>query len=107
MPLIAFFFGVLSRYRTGAVGALLRSRGGSPALEFVLLAPVMMGLLLGSFDVTQLLIAQRRVISAAQEIVEIATELSVQPDQSIALTTTQAYQAESAIYALMPALKSG
>lgn len=87
--------------------ALLRARSGSPAIEFALLAPVMLILLSGSYDITQLLIARQQVISTTQQIVEIATELSIQPDQSTSLTTTQAYQAETAIYALMPGLKSG
>jgi Flp pilus assembly protein TadG len=96
-----------ARRRFGAATALLRCRRGSPAMEFVLVAPVMIILLTGSYDITQLLIARSEVISAAQEIVEIATELSVQPDQSISLTTNQAYQAQTAIFALMPGLKSG
>jgi Flp pilus assembly protein TadG len=76
-------------------------------MEFALLAPVMIILLTGSYDITQLLIAASRVVSTAQQVVEIATELSVHPDRSISLTTTQGYQAETAIYALMPGLKSG
>ena len=91
----------------GAAFRLLRETGGSPAIEFAIVAPVMITLLTGTYDITQILIAQRKVVVAAQEIVEIATELSVQPDQSISLTTTQAYQAQTAIYGVMPALKSG
>jgi Flp pilus assembly protein TadG len=87
--------------------ALLRSRRGSPAIEFALVAPVMIVLLTGSYDITQLLIAQNRILSTAQAIVEIATELSIQPDQSMSLTTNQAFQAESVIYAIIPGLKSG
>lgn len=87
--------------------ALLRDRSGTPALEFALIAPVMFSILAGTYDVTQILIAMRQVTSAAQEIVQIATEQAVQPDQTISLTTQQAYQAQTAIYALMPRLKSG
>jgi Flp pilus assembly protein TadG len=86
---------------------IFRSRAGSPAIEFALLAPVMIFLLTGTYDVIQLLIAQRRIVSTAQQIVEIATELSIQPDQSLSLTTAQVYQAETAIYAMIPGLKSG
>lgn len=89
------------------IRALPRDRAGSPAIEFALLAPVMLVMLTGSYDLTQVLIAMRRVTSAAQEIVQIATELSVQPDQTTSLTVTQDYQAQSAIYALIPGLKSG
>ena len=76
-------------------------------MEFALIAPVMFILLTGSYDITQLLIARQQVISTAQQIVEIATELSIQPNQTTSLTINQAYQAETAIYALMPRLKSG
>ena len=76
-------------------------------MEFALIAPVMFILLTGSYDITQLLIARQQVISTAQQIVEIATELSIQPDQTTSLTINQAYQAETAIYAIMPRLKSG
>ncbi len=76
-------------------------------MEFALISPVMFILLTGSYDLTQLLIARQQVVSTAQQIVEIATELSIQPDQTISLTINQAYQAETAIYALMPRLKSG
>ncbi len=87
--------------------ALLRDRSGSPAIEFALVAPVMFGILAGSYDVTQILIAMRRVTSTAQEIVQIATELAVQPDQSNALTVDQAKQAMTVIYAIIPGLKTG
>lgn len=87
--------------------ALLRDRSGSPAIEFALVAPVMFGILAGSYDITQILIAMRRATSTAQEIAQIATELAVQPDQSNALTVNQAKQAMTAIYAMIPGLKTG
>jgi Flp pilus assembly protein TadG len=96
-----------ARRKKTSIADLLRCRAGSPGIEFALVAPVMFILLSGAYDITQLLIAQRRVIVTAQEIVEIATELSIQPNQTMSLTTTQAYQAETAIYALIPGLKSG
>lgn len=97
---------LVSMLKHGSKG-LLQSQSGSPALEFALLAPVMLTLLMGSYDITQLLIAQHQVVATAQEIVEIATELAIQPDQTMSLTTNQAYQAQTAIYAQMPSLKSG
>ena len=87
--------------------ALLRDRSGTPAIEFALLAPVMFILLTGSYDITQVLIAMRQVTSTAQQIVQIATQQSVQPDQTTALTVQQGYQAQSAIYAMIPGLRSG
>ncbi len=86
--------------------ALLRDRSGSPGIEFALVAPVMFTLLAGSYDITQIFIAMRQVTSTAQEIVQIATEQAVQPDQSNALTVQQANQAMSVIYATIPGLKS-
>lgn len=93
--------------RLRRVAVLLSDRSGSPAIEFALIAPVMFTLLAGSYDVTQVFIAMRRVTSTAQEIVQIATEQAVQPDQSNALTVQQAYQAMTAIYAMIPRLRSG
>lgn len=72
-----------------------------------MVAPVMFSILAGTYDITQIFIAMRQVISTAQEIVQIATEQAVQPDQTISLTPQQAYQAQTAIYAIMPRLKSG
>ena len=87
--------------------ALLRDRSGTPAIEFALLAPVMFTMLAGSYDITQIFIAMRAVTGTAQAIVQIATEQSVQPDQSNSLTVREAYQAMTAIYAMIPGLKSG
>lgn len=87
--------------------ALRLDRSGTPALEFALIAPVMFSILAGTYDVTQIFIAMRQVTSATQEIVQIATEQAVQPDQTISLTPQQAYQAQTAIYAMIPRLKSG
>lgn len=89
------------------VPAMLHDRSGMPAIEFALIAPVMFTMLAGSYDVTQILIAMRQATSAAQEVVQIATEQAVQPDQSNALTVQQAYQAMTVIYAMIPRLKSG
>jgi Flp pilus assembly protein TadG len=99
--------GPAARRRKMTAVDLLRCRAGSPGIEFAIVAPVMFILLTGAYDVTQLLIAQRRVIVTAQEIVEIATELSIQPNQNMTLTPTQAYQAQTAIFALIPGLKNG
>lgn len=87
--------------------ALLRDRSGTPAIEFALIAPVMFTILAGSYDVTQIFIAMRQVTSTAQEVVQIGTEQAVQPDQSNALTVAQAKQAMTAIYAMIPRLRSG
>ena len=86
---------------------LLRDRSGSPGIEFALVAPPMFAMLTGTYDLTQYLIAMRRATSTVQEIVQIATELAVQPDQTNALTVSQAKQAMTAIYAMFPGLNTG
>ncbi len=100
-------FGKLVRGGCRLIPALLRDQSGSPGIEFALVAPLMFTLLAGSYDATQIFIAMRRVTSTAQEVVQIATEQAVQPDQSNALTVDQAKQAMTAIYAIIPGLKSG
>jgi Flp pilus assembly protein TadG len=87
---------------------LLRlGRGGNAAMEFALLLPIMVALLLGVVDASDALIAYRRVTVAAEEAALIATELSVQSDGSASLTTTQLYQAATAIFGVMPGLEAG
>ena len=93
--------------RKAPAAALLRDRRGSPALEFALVAPLMITLVMGGYDIATIVLTSRRLISAAQSAVEIGTELSVQPDQSTSLTPAQAYTASSAIYAYLPALATG
>jgi Flp pilus assembly protein TadG len=85
---------------------LRKDRLGGPALEFAIVAPVMVMLLLGGLDASDALLTWRRVATAAREIAIIATEMSVQPDLTTVLTPAQAYQASTAIYALFPQLKS-
>lgn len=105
-----WFRGVAARLIHGEgclMPTLVADQSGSPAIEFALVAPVMFTLLAGSYDVTQIFIAMRQVTSTAQKIVQIATEQAVQPDQSNALTVQQAHQAMTAIYAMMPKLRSG
>ncbi len=92
--------------RVRARQGLGRDRRGSPALEFAIILPVMVTMLMGVFDASQALIAMRQVTTASQEIAEIATELSVQPDGSTSLTPTQAYQSSTAVFAIMPQLKA-
>lgn len=91
--------GVLARFRMG--------RRASAGLEFAIIAPVMGTMVVGVFDITRAMIAYRQVTNVAQSVTEIATEMSVQADQTTSLTTTQARTAMTAIYALIPGLKSG
>ena len=86
--------------------ALRRDRRGSPALEFALILPFMVTLLVGLYDASAALVAMRQVTTASQQVAEIATELGVQPNQTSSLTPTQAYQASTAAFAIMPALRA-
>jgi Flp pilus assembly protein TadG len=96
----------MARRRDSVPHLLVQDRAGSSAIEFALLAPIMIMLLNGCYDVTQLLITLRQVTSTARQVVQIATQQSVQPDQTNELSVQQAYQAQSAIFAMIPRLRS-
>jgi hypothetical protein len=82
-----------------------RATAGVVALEFALMAPMMVLLLIGTFDVSNAIIASSRLTAAAQQIVEIATATASQANLN-QLTETQAYQATTAPFALLPTLLS-
>ncbi len=94
--------GVRQRLRDG--------RRGTAAVEFALLFPVMVALMFGMTDACLGLVNYRRVTVAAEETALIATELSVQPDNTLQLTPTTSpsslYVAATAIFGVIPGLKS-
>jgi Flp pilus assembly protein TadG len=75
-------------------------------VEFAVISPVMMSIVIGAMDTTQAIVMQRRTIEVAQQVGEIATLLAVQPNQTTSLTPAQAQQAESVIFAILPQLRS-
>jgi Flp pilus assembly protein TadG len=84
--------------------AVMRDRRGVAALEFALLAPVLVVIALSLYDVTNAVITWWQLSSAADAIARIATSFAAQPDNTNVITTTQARTASTAVYAAVPAL---
>jgi Flp pilus assembly protein TadG len=106
--------GLPRRFPTRPVG-LLRDARGLVAIEFALVFPAMLVMLMGMYDASAGMIAYRRVTDAAETAAVMATELSVQLSNNgttcfsapcTSLTPAQAKQASSAIYGMMPNLYS-
>ncbi len=84
---------------------LLRSRDGLAALEFALIAPILVAMVAGLYDLTTAFIAWRRVTAAAMSIAEIATgEAASAVNGANILNQTQAAAAASAVYPYLPSL---
>ena len=86
---------------------ILQERRGVVALEFALVAPVLILFSIGVFDLTRALIVREQVWNAVRSIASSASSLAVQPDQSTSLTVAQVQQALSGIFAAIPWLRSG
>jgi Flp pilus assembly protein TadG len=87
---------------------LLASRApGVAALEFAIIAPVMVLMVIGVFDITKLMILKQEVYNTAHTVPLSASILAVQTDKTTSLTPTQASQTMSAIFAEMPGVRSG
>jgi Flp pilus assembly protein TadG len=83
---------------------LLRSRGGLAAMEFALIAPIMVTACAGLYDLTMAFLASQRVNMAALAIAQIATYQAANSgntNQNI-LNLTETQTATSAIYAYLP-----
>jgi Flp pilus assembly protein TadG len=76
------------------------------SLEFGLIAPVMGIFLMGLVDISNAIITLRRLNAAVQQIGLMATQLSVQPNQTTTLTVAQLNTASSIIYSVLPQLGS-
>ncbi len=75
-------------------------------MEFGILAPVMTIFLLGMVDLSQAIILLRKLNQVVQQTGLMATQLSVQPDQTTTLTVAQLNLASSVIFSVMPSLGS-
>lgn len=82
-----------------------RSRNAVAAMEFGLIAPVMVVMVFGVFELARAAILWEQVWNASRVIAESASTLAIQPDSSAQLTPAQANQALSAIFAEIPWLR--
>ncbi len=88
----------------GMVRMALDCRSGTAAMEFGILAPIMTIFLLGMVDLSQAIIMQRKLNQVVQQTGLMATQLSIQPDQTTTLTVAQLNMASSVIFSILPAL---
>ena len=79
-------------------------RRGSAAVEFAVLAPVLIAVALSLYDATSAIIAWWRVTAAARAIDLIATDLAATPSLTNVLSSRNATVAGTAIYAVIPTL---
>ena len=80
----------------------LLGRRAVAAIEFALIAPVMMILVIGVFDVAKGLIIWEQIYEAARNIPVSASSISVQANKTTVLTPAQTQQSLSTIYAEVP-----
>ncbi len=100
-----------ARHWCGRPRGLLPGRGigGTAAIEFGLIAPMMALIVIGTFDSTLALVIQNQVAYASQEIAIAVTNIGSTADgtNTSSITVAQGTQAMSIIYAVMPMLRSG
>lgn len=76
------------------------------ALEFALLAPVLIVVALSLLDITNAITSWWQLAAAADAIGRIATTYAATENNSNSLSTTQAVTASTAVFAVVPALAS-
>jgi Flp pilus assembly protein TadG len=76
-------------------------------LEFAAIAPLLLLMIIGAFDIARAITIWQQTMSAAQDVAISAQSLAVQPDSSTSLTDTQGTLAMTTIYGAMPQIKSG
>lgn len=77
------------------------------ALELAIVLPLLLALLAGVYDLSELVIIRAEVYAAAESMVSSASSLAVQLDGSTALTYDQVQEVESLIWADVPTLRDG
>ena len=82
-------------------------RRGVAALEFALVAPVMIVMMIGVVDIARAMTVQQEVYNSTHSILVSASSLAVQTDKTTSLTVTQAQQALSSVFAALPGRRSG
>lgn len=83
------------------------ARRAISSMEFAMIAPLVMTMIVGVFDVSKAMILRQQVINAAHSISLTASLLAVQGNATTALTQAQVQSVESAIFAEIPWLRSG
>ena len=86
---------------------LARDPAGIASLEFALVAPVLLMLVIGGFDISRAMLLWQQVWLAAHDISLSAATIAVQTDKTSTLTPAQAQQAMSIVYAAMPTVRNG
>ncbi len=81
---------------------LLRSRKGLAGLEFAIVAPVLIAMLLGMVDLSRAILMGRRLQVAADDVATIASTEAVQTSALNVISAYQAYAATTAPFALFP-----
>lgn len=79
-------------------------RRGVAALEFALLAPALIVIMLSLYDVTSAVISWWQMSAAAGAIARITTNFAATTTNTNSVTIAQATTASTAVFALMPAL---
>jgi len=77
------------------------------AMEFAFVAPVMLVLIIGVFDIAKAMILRQEVYNAAHSISLTASFLAVQSNGTTTLTQAQVQAIESDIFAEIPWLRNG
>ena len=88
-------------------GRRVADRRAVAALEFGLLAPVLIVIVMGVYDVTNGIVAWWQLSAAAAATARIATTYAATPNNTNVLSTTQAATASTAVFAVLPALAKG
>lgn len=88
--------------RTG----LWRRRDGVVAVEFALTAPILLTMLIVTYDLMQMLITWRRMTAAASALVQITTSIAAQPNSTNVISGDDVETAVDAVFAYFPAWKA-
>ncbi len=86
---------------------LAAPRRGIAAIEFALVAPLTLLMIVGVFDISKAVIIWQQVCNTAHAIPVSASTLSEQPDKSTSLTVAQVQQSLSTIFGEIPWIRNG
>jgi Flp pilus assembly protein TadG len=86
---------------------LAACRRGVAALEFALVAPLMIVMMIGVFDLARAMTVQQEVYNSTHSILVSASSLAVQSDKTTSLTVTQVQQSLSTVFAAIPGRRNG